>query len=77
MSALFTPEQQAEIARIAEIRAAGLVGQTLHGAAERIVSALMGGSVVVLPLLHLVDIARLEANWSSGKQAHVSGAMRT
>lgn len=73
MSALFTPEQQAEIARIAEIRAAAMVGQELHGAAERIASALMGGPVVVLPLLHMTDIAAQPHAASSGKETHVTG----
>lgn len=58
MSVFFTPEQEAEITRIADIRAAAMVGQMLQGAAERIASALTGGPVVVLPLLHLTDIAR-------------------
>ncbi len=58
MSELFTPEQQIEITRIAETRAAAMVGQALHGAAERIGSALMGGPVVVMPLLHMTDIGR-------------------
>lgn len=73
MSALFTPEQQAEIACIAEIRAAAMVGQALHGAAERISSALMGGPVVVLPLLHMTDIAAQAGAVSSGKETHVTG----
>lgn len=73
MSALFTPEQQAEIARIAEIRSAAMVGKALHGAAERIASALMGGPVVVLPLLHMTDIAAQSGTVSSGKETHVTG----
>lgn len=57
MSAVFTSEQQTEIARIAEVHAAAMVAQALTGAAERIASALKGGPVVVLPLLHMTDIA--------------------
>jgi hypothetical protein len=77
VSALFTPEQEAEIARIAEIRAAAMVGQALHGAAERIASALMDGPVVLLPLLHMTDIAAQRPGTSSGKEAHVSGAVQS
>lgn len=73
MIALFTPEQEAEIARIAEIRAAALVGQALHGAAERIASALMGGPVVLLPLLHMADIA---ATAGSPSPENTSGVFR-
>jgi hypothetical protein len=73
MSALFTPEQEAEIARIAEIRASGMIGQALNGAAERIASALMGGPVVVLPLLHRTDIAAQAGVASPGKATRATG----
>lgn len=57
MIALFTPEQESEITRLAEMRAAAMIGQALHGAAERIASALTGSPVVLLPLFHMRDIA--------------------
>lgn len=68
----FTPEQQAEIERLADVRAARLISQALHGAAERIAAAITVEQVVLLPLVHIADIAGIKRAASPGKAGPVS-----
>jgi len=67
-----TEEQRSAVAYLAQREAAALIRRAFDGANERLSFALQGG-MVKLPIFHLEDIARIEANWSSGKATHVSG----
>jgi len=61
-----TEEQRSAVAYLAQREAAALIGRALAGASERINRAFRDG-VVNIPIFHLQDIARIEANWSPGK----------
>lgn len=67
-----TEEQRSAVAYLAQRESAALIARAFDGANERLAFALHGG-MVKLPIFHLEDIARIEANWSSGKATHVSG----
>jgi len=71
-----TEVQHTAVAYMTQREAAALIGRALDSANDRLAAAIASG-VVSVPIFHLEDIARIEANWSSGKEAHVSGAMRT
>lgn len=65
-------EQRTAVAYMAQREAAAPIGRDLAGASDKIDRALRDG-VVNVPIFHLNDIARIEANWSSGKFVAVSG----
>jgi len=69
-------EQRSAVAYMAQREAATLVTNALDGANARIAAAIARG-VVSIPIFHLEDIAQIEANWSSGKEGHVSGVVRS
>jgi hypothetical protein len=74
MSDLLTREQlDALIDERAGVIAARMIGQALHGVAERIASAITGGPVVVLPILHMTDLVAEKRQPSPGNDAYVSG----
>lgn len=66
-----TEEQRSAVAYLAQREAAALIGRALAGSSERINRALLDG-VLNVPIFHLQDIARIEANWSSGKAADIT-----
>lgn len=70
-----TEEQLTAVAYMAQREAAALIRRALHGANDRLAAAIASG-VMSVPVFHLEDIARIEANWSSGKASQLSGAAR-
>jgi hypothetical protein len=59
----------------AGVVAAQMIGQALHGAAERVAAAITGGPVVVLPVLHMADIVAEATALSPGMDTYVSGGV--
>ena len=68
-----TEAPRTAVAYMAQREAAALIRRALDGASDRIAAAIAKGGFVSVPIFHLEDIARIEANWSPGKDGHVSG----
>ena len=70
-----TEEQRTAVAYMAQREAAALIRRALDGANDRLAAAIASG-VMSVPVFHLEDIARIEANWSPGTWGDLSGEDR-